>query len=152
MGQRDFTAEGLRRAAADDRIEDWLREFLRSPGSDNAPLADQLLERNSLWVGPVELPIDELHRLAGPEGEPVLVEVDDDEWSDRVVDMEQKIRGGWEPAPLVVTFRDDQLVLEDGNHRAEAIRRAGRGTAAAVVGFEDADARQRFALQRLTKS
>ena len=151
MGQRDFTAEGLRSAAADDRIEDWVRDFLCSPGSDNAPLADQLLERNGRWGGPVELPIEELHRLAGPSGDPVLVEGDDDEWSDRVADMARKIEDGWEPTPLVVTFRDDQLVLEDGNHRAEALRQAGRRTAQAVVGFVDGDAREQFALQRLSQ-
>jgi hypothetical protein len=82
----------------------------------------------------------------------VLVEVDEDEWSDRVTDMVDKISDGWEPAPLVVTYRDAQLVLEDGNHRAEALRRAGRSTATAAVGFEDADARERFALQRLSQT
>jgi hypothetical protein len=150
MGRSDFTAEGLQQAASDGRIPEWVRAFLASPGSDNAPLADQLLDRYSRWEGPVELPLDELHRLAGPEGEPVLVEVDDDEWSGRVEDMADKVRGGWDPAPLVVTYHDDQFVLEDGNHRAEALRRAGRTTAISVVGFEDADARACFALRRLT--
>jgi hypothetical protein len=37
---------------------------------------------------------------------------------------------------VVVTYGDDQLMVEDGNHRLEAIRRAGDDKAWAIVGFE----------------
>jgi hypothetical protein len=45
---------------------------------------------------------------------------------------------------MVVTFRDDQLVLEDGNHRAEGLRRAGEQEAWSIVSFESPEERDRF--------
>jgi hypothetical protein len=45
---------------------------------------------------------------------------------------------------LIVSFREGQLVLEDGNHRVESIRRTGTDTAWAVVSFDDEAARDRF--------
>ena len=45
---------------------------------------------------------------------------------------------------MVVTFRDDQLHLEDGNHRVEGLRRAGEDEAWAVVSFESPEERDRF--------
>jgi hypothetical protein len=82
----------------------------------------------------------------GPPEDPVLCPIDDaDEWRDDVEDMARKIDGdGWEPPPVVVSYRDGELVLEDGNHRVEGLRRAGHDEAWGVVGFESESARDRF--------
>jgi hypothetical protein len=141
----DYSVGAARSAAAAGTLEDWVTRFLGSPGSDNAQLGEQLADRNRWWTGPVELPIDQLHRLAGPAGSPVLCPVSEDEWDERVDDLEQRVGDGWLPPPVIVTFRGDQLVLEDGNHRVEGLRRTGATTAWAVVGFEDPAARDRFA-------
>ena len=90
------------------------------------------------------LRIDQLHRLAGPPGHPVLCPVDESFWRDDVDDLEEKVADGWQPPPMVVTFRDDQLVLEDGHHRVEGIRRAGEEEAWCVVSFESPEERDRF--------
>lgn len=134
---RRFTVETAREAAERGELEAWVAEFLASPGSDNAELAEILGERQRWWFGPVELPINQLHRLAGPPGHPVLVAVDEDWWRDDVEDLAEKVEDGLEPPPLVVTYRDDQLVLEDGNHRVEALRRSGVDRAWAIVNVED---------------
>jgi len=131
-----FTTETARSAAARDALGDWVADFLASPGSDNAALGESLSESHRWWIGPVELPLDQLHRLAGAPGEPVLEVVDDDDWRDDVDDLADKVEEGHEPPPVIVTYRDGQLVVEDGNHRLEAIRRAGDDQAWAVVGFE----------------
>jgi hypothetical protein len=144
MHDDDYSLGAVRSAAEAGTLEDWVTRFLGSPGSDNAELGEQLSDRNGWWTGPVELPIDQLHRLAGPPGSPVLCPVDEDDWDDRVDDLEQRVADGWLPPPVIVTFRDDQLVLEDGNHRVEGLRRTGATTAWAVVGFEDPGARNRF--------
>ena len=52
--------------------------FLCSPGSDNAPLAAKLTETPRWWLAPVQVPLDDLARLAGPPGAPVLEVVDED--------------------------------------------------------------------------
>jgi len=140
-----FSVEAARAAADHDELGPWVAEFLASPGSDNAPLADKLGDRFQLWTGPLRLPISRLHRLAGPPGEPVLCPVDDDYWRDDVEEMAEQIdEEGWTPPPVIVTLQGEQLVLEDGNHRVEGLRRAGEDEAWAIVGFENAEDRDRF--------
>jgi len=143
-GQK-YTVDTARAAADRDELGPWIAEFLASPGSDNAVLGEKLANEVGCWLGPVEVPINKLHRLAGPPGAPVLCPVDEDYWDDRVDDMEDKVEDGWEPPPVIVTARDDQLVLEDGNHRVESLRRAGETTAWAVIGFNDTEERDAFA-------
>ena len=138
--ENPYTVDSARTAADEGRLDRWVAEFLASPGSDNAALGRQLSD-GRLWLGPVEVSIHELHRLAGPPGDPVLCPVDDDWWRDDVEDLAGKVEDGWEPPPLVVTYQDGRLVLEDGNHRVEGIRRAGDDRTWAVVGvLDDADA------------
>lgn len=139
-----FTVETARRAAANDDLGDWVVRFLASPGSDNAPLGHKLSDPPRVWIGPVEIPIKQLHRLAGPADHPVLCAVDEDYWRADVEDLSEKIADGWEPPPMVVTYQDDELVLEDGNHRAEGVRRAGETTAWCVVSFENEAERDHF--------
>lgn len=145
MDTFEFTVDGARRAAEHDTLDAWVRQFLSSPGSDNAVLGEELTRGERWWLGPLLLPIDSLNRLAGPPGDPVLVALDEEEWRDDVADMAEKVDDdGWEPPPVVVIYRNDQLVLEDGNHRVEALRRAGAEEAWGVVGFDSVADRDRF--------
>ena len=141
---QQYSVNSAREARERGELGDWVSRFLSSPGSDNAALADLLSDPPRSWLGPVQLPLDRLHRLAGPPGEPVLVPMDDDDWGDNVDDMERKVDEGWEPPPVIVSYRAGQLVLEDGNHRVESLRRAGERQAWAVIGFEDAAEREHF--------
>jgi hypothetical protein len=143
-GDTEYTPETARAAARRDRLGDWVAEFLSSPGRDNAPLAHELSERLRCWLGPVEVPIDDLHRLAGPPGAPVLQEVDDDEWRDDVDDLSRRVEAGHEPTPVIASYRGGRLVLEDGNHRVEAVRRAGARQAWVVIGFESPEERDGY--------
>jgi hypothetical protein len=139
-----YSVDAARAAAARDELGPWVAEFLASPGSDNGALGEQLTDQLRWWLGPVEVPVKQLNRLAGPPGEPVLCPVEDDYWRDDVEDLEQKVRDGWEPPPVIASYRDGQLVLEDGNHRVEGVRRSGAGQTWAVIGFDDPDARDHF--------
>ena len=138
------TLDSARLAAEHDELDGWVHGFLCSPGSDNAELAEILHGKVTTWIGPVRLPLDRLVRLAGPPDAPVLCPVDEDFWDDRVSDMEERIEDGWEPPPLLVTFAGDHLYVEDGNHRAESLRQAGRRSAWALIGFESDDDRVAF--------
>ncbi len=136
--------DSARVAGQRDDLAGWVARFLASPGSDNPALAQRLCAELSWWTGPIRLPINRLQRLAGPAGDPVLCPVPDRYWDDRVDAMEQLAEEGWQPAPVIVAYRRDQLVLEDGNHRVESLRRAGKREAWAVVGFKLRDDRDRF--------
>lgn len=140
-----FSVESARAAAERDELEDWVARFLCSPGSDNAALAELLTDPPRVWAGPMRLRIDRLNRLAGPPDEPVLCPVDDDFWRDDLDEMVEQIDDdGWTPPPVIVTYQDGRLVLEDGNHRVEGLRRADEKEAWAVVGFERAEDRDAF--------
>jgi hypothetical protein len=147
MGMSDdaeYLVEGAQGAAERGELRDWVRRFLSSPGSDNPGLGEQLSETLGWWLGPVPLPIDRLHRLAGPPDAPVLCPIDEEDWGDDVDEIQQRVEQGWVPPPVIVTYRDGQLVLEDGNHRVEGLRRSGARETWAVVGFESAEEHDRF--------
>ena len=139
-----FTVTTARDAAERGDLAGWVAEFLASPGSDNPELAYGLTHPPRTWIGPIRLRLDQLNRLAGPADHPVLIPVDEDDWRDDVDDLEDKVEEGWEPPPLVVTYRGEQLHLEDGNHRVEGIRRTGEDDAWCVVSFESPDERDGF--------
>ncbi len=136
--------DGARVAAARNELGAWVAEFLASPGSDNAALGEQLTNGLRWWLGPVQIPLKRLHRLAGPSGDAVLCPVNEDDWRDDVDDLAQKVDDGWDPPPVIVSYRDGQLVLEDGNHRVEGVRRSGAYQTWAVIGFDDPEERDRF--------
>jgi hypothetical protein len=141
----EFSVASARQAAARDELGDWVARFLASPGSDNAELAQMLTEPPRCWLGPVRLPVGRLIRLAGPPDQPVLCPVDDDFWRDDVDDMAERIDDQeWEPPPVIVTHRDGELMLEDGNHRVEGVRRAGEDHVWALVAFDDPTERDSF--------
>jgi hypothetical protein len=147
-----YSIDAARAAAARDELGAWVAEFLASPGSDNAALGEELENRLRWWLGPVQVPLKVLHRLVGPSGDAVLCPVDDDYWRDDVEDLEQKVNDGWEPPPVIVSCRDGQLVLEDGNHRVEGVRRSGSDHTWAVIGFEDPEERDHFQVPTASSS
>src|SRR6187397_2152906 len=144
MPAHRFDLASARRAADSDETALWVGDFLASRGSDNAVLAAALAQREHWWLGPISLPLDALTRLAGPEHD-VLVPVDDNEWEHDVAEMEESVEDGWEPPPLLAEFQNGQLLLQDGNHRYEALERAGARRAWVLVYFDDPGAWERFA-------
>ena len=138
---QEYTVEGAHAAAEREALGPWVVEFLGSPGSDNPALGELLSDPPRSWLGPVRLPIDELHRLAGPSDQPVLCAWDEDDWRDDVDDMANGVADGWVPPPVIVSWKQGELVLEDGNHRVEAHRRAGKQEVWSVVAFPSREER-----------
>jgi hypothetical protein len=118
-------------------------DFLASRGSDNSILAAAIAQKEHWWAGPLRVALSELVRLAGPEDE-ALVPVEEGEWERDVEDMEASLDDGWEPPPLLAEFQDGRLLLQDGNHRYEALVREGAGEAWVLVYFGSPADRDRF--------
>src|SRR5215475_10042626 len=59
--------------------------------------------------------------------------------------MEDSLDAGWEPPPLLAEFQTGRLLLQDGNHRYEALVRAGEAEAWVLVWFDDERTRDRRA-------
>jgi hypothetical protein len=139
-----FDLASAREAAARDETALWVGDFLASRGSDNATLAAALALREHWWLGPLRVPLSDLIRLAGPEDD-ALVPVSEDEWEGDVGSMEESIEAGWEPPPLLAEYQDGRLLLQDGNHRFEALTREGAPDAWVLVYFDDPAARDEYA-------
>jgi hypothetical protein len=140
---RRFSLASAFAAADDEALARWVGEFLASRGSDNAVLAAALAQDNHWWLGPVLVPIDELVRLAGPEDD-VLCPIEPREWEGDVDAMEDSLDEGWQPPPLLAEHRDGALLLQDGNHRYEALVRAGETHAWTLIWFDDPREREQF--------
>ncbi len=138
-----FSLAAARRAAENEQTALWVGDFLASRGSDNEILAAALAQKRHWWHGPVRLPIDQLVRLAGPEDD-ALVPIEEEEWEEDVEGMEEALEEGWEPPPLLVEYQDGKLLLQDGNHRYEALQRAGDTQAWVLIYFGDPDIRDAF--------
>ena len=137
-------------AAQNDALPLWVGDFLASRGSDNEILAAALANKRRWWLGPLRLPADELIRLAGPEDE-ALCPIDEEEWEEDVEEMEESLEEGWQPPPLLVEYQDGKLLLQDGNHRFEALVRAGEEQVWTLVMFESPEDRDAFALAKLER-
>jgi FMN phosphatase YigB (HAD superfamily) len=122
----------------------WVGDFLASHGSDNVVLAAALAQRPHWWLGPVRVPLRALVRLAGPE-DGLEWHIDPAEWEHEVQAMGDELTHGWEPPPLLAQWTPRGLLLHDGSHRLEALRRAGAHDAWALVWFDDEADRHAFA-------
>jgi hypothetical protein len=144
VDQHRFSLASAFKAAEEDRVASWVGDFLASWGSDNVTLAAGLATRRHWWLGPIRLAVEDLVRLAGPEDDAEWP-IEEQEWESDVDAMEESLEKGWEPPPLLVEYRAGELVLHDGNHRYEALVRAGEDEAWALVWFDDPGAREAFA-------
>jgi hypothetical protein len=142
MTGRRFSLASARAAAAEGRTPLWVGAFLATAG-ENPALAAALAQREHWWVGPIAVPLERLVRLAGPERDAV-VPIARDEWEADVEAMEASIEEGWEPPPLLAEHREGRLLLQDGNHRYEALQREGATHAWVLVYFGDPAERERF--------
>jgi hypothetical protein len=143
VNTEDFSLSTAKAAAERDELHVWVADFLSSRGSDNALLAAALAQQPYWWSGPMKIELDRLERLAGPEQDAVCP-IEPEEWDEDLDSMSSSIEQGWEPPPLIVEFDEGQLLLQDGNHRAEALERSGASRAWVVVYFADPADRARF--------
>jgi hypothetical protein len=139
-----FNLASARAAARQDMAAIWVGHFLASRGSDNEILAAALAQRQHWWHGPARVPLTALVRLAGPEDD-VECPIDPASWEHDVEAMEESIEHGWEPPPLLAQWRDGALILQDGNHRYEALLRAGASHAWVLIWFDNPSDRDAFA-------
>jgi hypothetical protein len=73
------------------------------------------------------------------------VPIDEHEWEADVQSMEASVESGWAPPPLLAEYQDGRILLQDGNHRYEALVREGAASAWVLVYFDDRHERDRFA-------
>jgi len=142
--KKKFSLASARHAANEDRLAEWVVDFLSSPGSSNPALAAAFAMSGATYLGPMRFALDRLTPMAGPDGDEVVVPVAEEDWESDVEGMEHSIEQGWHPPPLLVSHHDGKYFLEDGNHRYEALRRIGATHAWTILLFADEVERERF--------
>lgn len=143
-----WSVESASRAAEADRLAEWVLRFLSSPGSDNEVLAAELALDGATFLGPVRLALSDLRPLAGPETSAAGIRVPVQMWNDEVDEMDESLAGGWDPPPILVSYRDGAFAIEDGNHRFDALRRTGATHTWAVIACWD-ESQRSACLRRL---
>ena len=129
----EFTVRGARDAAATGQIDDWVHAFLTNGGSGtNLPMAAGLRLQRRWWIGPVLVPLASLTRICGPEPG-MLYRTSEEAWDAKVSAIAAAATDTEALPPFILEFRDTSLVLCDGNHRHEALRRRGEMSAWALV-------------------
>jgi hypothetical protein len=131
-----YTLRSALDAARRDQVAQWVGDFLASRGSDNATLAAALAQGEHAWFGPWLIRLEDLVPLAGPDDD-APCPVEPDEWEADVDALEESVEGGWTPPPLLAEYRDGRFLLQDGNHRYEALLRAGESEAWVIVWCDD---------------
>lgn len=118
-------------------ITAWMIEYLKESGR-NPTLAQGLLADGQFHTSLIDYPIDELKILMGPDTSFRYYE-ELNEYEARIEAMLDSLRQGWKPVPLIATkdLWNEGLELNDGAHRAEALKRFGVTTYPTVFYFKD---------------
>ena len=126
-----FTTEGAVQASRLGRIESWVHAFLQGEGG-NQTFSDGLRKCPRAWFGPYSIPMDVVERCCGPE-EGMKYKVVPKSFEQRVTAILDRIRSGWDVPPLIVEFAGGEFILNDGNHRHEALVRLKEPTVSVII-------------------
>lgn len=123
MGSMKFNVKEAIEYSSKGKIEEWVHFFLNSVGN-NIPFSEGLKLQKRYWLGPILYDLNKVSRCCGPE-EDIKYHEPIENWENRVKKMEELIKKGWQMPPLIVNHDKGQLEINDGNHRHEALKRAG---------------------------
>jgi len=107
-----------------DRLEEWVHLFLCGEGNNKA-FSDGLLLSSRRYHAPKMMKLDDFGRCCGPE-DSMKYQVESDRFF-RHVDaiVARYSMGDWDMPPLIIEFEKGKYILNDGNHRYEALRKIG---------------------------
>lgn len=143
------TLSCAREYAEADRLDEWVQLFLRGDGK-NIKLADGLAESNFKYMGIFSIHLTDLDVTRDvPE---YLTDANDIKWfNDKVDDMINNIRSGWDMPPLIVHYQNGRYHPMDGRHRNVALHKAGIKDVPAVIAVNTEEDYHHF-MERLYKN
>ena len=158
----DFTVRGALWCAEQGRLAAWVRAYLDAAGvfhgdlGENSDYHERLaawFEREErFWAGPLELPLRRLIRRFGPE-EAMPWNEPRETWERRVTAIQNAFSNPSEMPPLIAHAVEAEpgeeggrftLLLNDGAHRHEALKRLGQTAFWVIVWFDSAAQQQAF--------
>jgi len=105
------------------KIEEWLQLFLRNDGK-NIALADGLLLEKREYFGLRKLSMSYFKDVKAGVPEYLSAENDIEYFFWIVENMKSSLKD-WDVPPLIVEYRDDKFIVNDGRHRLEMYRQLG---------------------------
>jgi hypothetical protein len=125
------TSASAREAHAAGALAEWSQAFLRGDGG-NVGVADPLRERDDDVYVLAEVQLGDVYAISGPDAD-FDWPVPPAEYERKVETMVRSLEEGWDAPPLFVHMHTMRLV--DGNHRREALLRAGHRNYWAVMWY-----------------
>lgn len=118
-----FSVEEAKNFSEQGRMEEWVHIFLKTVG-ENKEFSNGLKLERRYWLGPILISLNEINRCCGPEGN-MEYQVPNTEWENQIKKFCEMLEKGWECPPLIVQHQSGKLIINDGNHRYEAMKRLG---------------------------
>lgn len=130
----DLSVDGAREARQRGELDRWVADYLSSPASDHAVQPEHVCAGKVAWMGPIQLPFDD---LLGPDDAGAADNLAAGDLAARDAAAEDVDSPVEQQPPLIVSCTDGKMVVEDGAGRIERLRRAGRTQHWSVIGFDD---------------
>ena len=128
-----WDCDSARDAFANGNIQTWIEAYLQVPEWENLGLLRRVLAYSSVWSPPRLVEINDLRRIAGP-GEEFTFQQDPDRWESEIQTMlSPGIHRDSVPPVIAWIDPDGSINLADGNHRVDALARAGFQDVWAIV-------------------
>ncbi len=142
-----FSPETTKLAAKENRIHDWVCEFLDSPGGNQGMahgMRRRMREGKIYWLEPLNFPLAELTRCCGPEKGLEYPEKEK-KWTSRLNKLRRAIKKG-EKLPVIIANPRPwpTLSIRDGNHRYGALRLERKRKYWTLFWFDSQKDKQRF--------
>jgi len=121
-----------------DTLTEWLVTYLNDADRGrNIALAGGLAEAGKFHTNLIDYPIDQFKILMGPDRSFRYYE-EPESFNKRVDAMVGSLKKGWKPVPFIASdIWNEGLELNDGAHRAEAMKRFGIKTYPTIFYFKD---------------
>lgn len=117
-----------------NKLEEWIQEFLRTEEGDmpnpNFALADGLLLEDRKYFSPVCIPLCEMKTVRIEKD--ILDHNELKHFNYKVDRIVQKLQD-WDMPPLITQFDEGDFVLTDGNHRYSALKKAEKTSYYTIV-------------------
>jgi hypothetical protein len=132
-GSRWWT-ESAQQCVQAGRLEKWIYAFLATDGWNDA-LLEYLRSQRRWWRGPLEAALTDLIRICGPEPN-MEYRLDTSVWDRHVTLLQHSLPNNrLHVPPLIVEYSQEALIICDGAHRHEAMRRLGWQTCWIVISY-----------------
>jgi hypothetical protein len=124
----------IQKSNNNNNTEKWVHHYLNNEGNNKA-LSKGLKKQKRYWLGPIKISLSKLHRCCGYESNMEYTETIS-KWNRRINSIIKKIDSGWDMPPLIVTYKNKQLSIRDGNHRYDALKKCNKISCRVIIWYD----------------